>query len=388
MDFHRHTRDYDPDDLDLNDPTLERFPSNREEIFDTVRRIETGLNEDRASFEGLPPSPIFGTGRRSSDGSGDRVSLSPSASPTVPRAGGRLDIPRGSQGYETPERSASMVSLQSIVEETAVDDEEDEHPLVLRPSPLAKSKPTLEPPASDDDEGVEFGETKKSPKSGDVSPSGYLTPDRAASPAPPDSPIEPAPNTALPIPVTESGDEDTVRSLEENGSTEVLKENIKAESPSIVVHQAEPPEMKNGNILSPFQGPSGTSGTSNHDDASAPTSKADQEPHAAERSHDDGMEEAEGKQSRTRSREGGHGTGTTSGADAATTSGRDTTVTGSLTKRQASESAERATTPTSVHSTGMDAAKRGTWFQAFFRLVFVEWIGGLINRLWGGFRKG
>jgi len=46
-DHHRDSKvledeDIDQDDIDVNDPTLERFPSNREDIIDTVRKLETG----------------------------------------------------------------------------------------------------------------------------------------------------------------------------------------------------------------------------------------------------------------------------------------------------------------------------------------------------------
>ncbi|CAK7232728.1 hypothetical protein SCUCBS95973_008356 [Sporothrix curviconia] len=45
-------------DFDPADPTLERFPSNREEILSRVRTLETGLDEDVATYEGYPASPI------------------------------------------------------------------------------------------------------------------------------------------------------------------------------------------------------------------------------------------------------------------------------------------------------------------------------------------
>jgi hypothetical protein len=39
---HSEDKDIDLDSIDVNDPTLERFPSNREAIIDTVRKLETG----------------------------------------------------------------------------------------------------------------------------------------------------------------------------------------------------------------------------------------------------------------------------------------------------------------------------------------------------------
>jgi len=46
---------------------------------------------------------------------------------------------------------------------------------------------------------------------------------------------------------------------------------------------------------------------------------------------------------------------------------------------------ERPLTPTSMHSAGKDAKSRN-FLKAFWRVVFVEWIGGLIMRLCGGNR--
>ncbi len=118
-------------------------------------RLKTGLNEDRPSFEGVPPSLVVGPGKRSSIDSGtDYLSVSPGASPTIPRAVRRLDIPYGA---ETPRRSSSLTSLHSIVEETGVDDEAEEQPAVFRPSAGTESISALNSSTSDEDEGVVLG---------------------------------------------------------------------------------------------------------------------------------------------------------------------------------------------------------------------------------------
>src|SRR4051812_32804310 len=49
-DYHHESRtpedkDIDSEDIDINDPTLERFPSNREAIINTVRKLESGKRQ-------------------------------------------------------------------------------------------------------------------------------------------------------------------------------------------------------------------------------------------------------------------------------------------------------------------------------------------------------
>jgi hypothetical protein len=54
-------------------------------------------------------------------------------------------------------------------------------------------------------------------------------------------------------------------------------------------------------------------------------------------------------------------------------------------RQQSPERAERPLTPSSVRSAGKDA-KSQNFLKAFWRVVFVDWIGGLIIRLCGGSR--
>jgi hypothetical protein len=55
-------------------------------------------------------------------------------------------------------------------------------------------------------------------------------------------------------------------------------------------------------------------------------------------------------------------------------------------RQQSPERAERPLTPNSVRSAGKDA-KSQNFLKAFWRVVFVDWIGGLITRLCGGSRS-
>ncbi|CAK7268792.1 hypothetical protein SEPCBS119000_003243 [Sporothrix epigloea] len=109
----------DDSDFDPADPTLERFPSRREEILRKVRTLETGLDEDVTTFEGYPASPVVSTRRKSSLGQADAVIDPLPLTPVSPRqtASRQLDSRRDSLV-----RDHSPSSLQCIPEETNPDD--------------------------------------------------------------------------------------------------------------------------------------------------------------------------------------------------------------------------------------------------------------------------
>ncbi|KAJ4304436.1 hypothetical protein N0V88_002049 [Collariella sp. IMI 366227] len=154
------TEEIDYDNIDLNDPTLERFPSARDDIIDAVRKIETGLEADQASFDGYAPSPVVNPSRRGTeDITGDFLLTAPQVLSPSQRA--LKKSPRGSIG------SIPAVSLHSIseAEEPVVDEEEEEEeeedeeeqaspkPAVVFSNPL-KSKPKHLKLPSSEDEGV------------------------------------------------------------------------------------------------------------------------------------------------------------------------------------------------------------------------------------------
>jgi hypothetical protein len=56
-------------------------------------------------------------------------------------------------------------------------------------------------------------------------------------------------------------------------------------------------------------------------------------------------------------------------------------------KQPKSQSRERPVTPTSMRSASKDAKSKNL-LKAFWRVVFVDWIGGLIRALCGGGRGG
>ncbi|KUI64780.1 Midasin [Cytospora mali] len=393
---------------DFGDPTLERFPSTRDEIMTTVRKVGSGLNPDQTAFEGAPPSPVVRSRNPSiADVLGETQSSE--ESPKSTRGPRRLSAPRPSSRGSISDRSLSVVSLGSIAE-GAEGDEANHHaieeenadnalvedgkadniapvaeqaeqaetaeeaisaakeaegemalnptkpalrPVVTVPSPSVQASNSLLSPVSDEDEAIVIKNSKDKDKSSETGQSGYLTPERAMTPKPeePSSPREPAPNSATPV-----AEEDVA---EENVDT--VDSTAKAEpavptppSPSIVISKA--PD----------------------------TQPVEELPQAAWSSSEDGPKDIEVTSSNSGI------TGTESRTDtAATSSGVEDSQAGSLRKRPAQQNnpIDRAGTPGSITDTGREAAKSGNWFTAFFRLIFVDWVGGFVSRLCGGKRK-
>ena len=361
--------DYDLDEFDLEDPTLERFPSNREEILETVRKIETGLEEDRPYFEGVPPSPVVGPGLSLDDLGIDQLSTSPSVSPVVPRAVRRLGIPRVSLGSESPERSASVASLHSIVEESGADGE-DEDDVPDRPGGAPADQADRLHTSSDDDEGIALN--IKGPKRSVKAPdekgaSGQATPQRAPSPGRPRTPVK-------------------------------ATEEPKVTSPRIVVHSAESTE--NGRDASSVPKPNGAANEVVKANAAASSTETTQIPqHSYENPTQSRPEEdapsyvnAQQNADQAPTEPSGQPDGRKAAqpVDTATSSSVEPSTTGAETKavkRSGGEIARRPATPMSVPFPGLDEARHGNWVTAFLRMVFVDWIGGFIQRLFGGGRQ-
>jgi hypothetical protein len=66
---HIPKRSYElPEEIDLNDPSIEDFPCEREAILKQLRTTATRLNEDETRFDGEPYSPVVGSVRRGENG--------------------------------------------------------------------------------------------------------------------------------------------------------------------------------------------------------------------------------------------------------------------------------------------------------------------------------
>jgi len=318
--------DLDLDSIDVNDPTLERFPSKREEIIDTVRKLETGLGEDHASFEGVPPSPVVGMLRHGTDDPIGDMLLSPiPVSPVQPRVVRRLDVtppPRGSIGSA----HSSAVSLHAIDETEeleAVEEEGRRSPVVRlaagrRLSPLRAS---FKSPGSDEDEGVVIKEptTPRAPKKEN---GGLLPPEFPRAPNHNTSQSSSETNGKIPNGSSAKPTEHDQSSRRET-TEPTTPVGAPSESPRIVVEAAEQAGALNG-----AAGEASTTALNVHSGSPA------------------------------RLRKVGNG------------------------------QADRSNAPaTPIPSAAIPAKHERGWFKTFFKLLFVDWIGGFITRLCGGRRK-
>ncbi|KAK0722733.1 hypothetical protein B0T26DRAFT_674406 [Lasiosphaeria miniovina] len=345
----KEEEDLDLDNIDVNDPTLERFPSNREEIIDTVRKIETGLSEDQPAFEAVPPSPIVTSLRPGAEDilGGDHFLSSPIAaspivvSPLFPRAQRRLAVPRSPRGSISSAHSSAL-SLQSISEgeEPSGSDQSRSSPAMLSSDPpkLSQSYYVVSP-GSDEDEGIDLKTGNGSPKgqNGDL-----LAPDwMAALPqqATLKSQSEPAPGVSDSAkPQTSNGK--AVAGPASGKPIPTESERPRTQSPRIVIEHVKDA------------------------DGDADSHHSDEDGH---------IEHANGTGGET--------------YNEATAETADAGDSGQLRKRKRAASGERPETPVSTHSTSIHTDRGGGWFRAFFRLLFVDWIGGFLGRLCGGRRK-
>lgn len=336
----------DDEEIDLNDPTLERFPSNREEIIDTVRKLEGGLNEDHADVEGLVPlSPVVGpSGPQNHDLVGDFLVSSPAvSSPIVTRGSGSgsrlLSLPRASFGSINSDR-ASALSLDSISEaEEARDEAELDQPPVLS-TPKPRKHPAEDDPkspTSDDDEGIVMKSgSAQNGNSSEVSPS-EVTPVR--TPGGDGTPKTPPAETRTEDHHDSSGVQPEIKLVPASEATETQTPEVAPKingergsgSPRIVIQNEETGE-----------------GAENHAEESADTSAP-------------------------------------ATADTTKATGADNGAQSQLRRRVVPP--DRVATPSSINEAHIQAAKSGNWFRSFFKVLFVDWIGGFINKLFGRKRE-
>jgi hypothetical protein len=149
------TQDFDPNKVDLNDPTLERFPSARDDIMDAVRKLESGLPTDHASVDGKYCSPVINPSRRGTEDITGDFSLGPPPAPSPPTQRAPKKSPRGSIGSANATASLHSISeSEEPSEEPAAEEESPFRPAVVFSNPLKAKPKHLNLPTSDEDEGV------------------------------------------------------------------------------------------------------------------------------------------------------------------------------------------------------------------------------------------
>lgn len=390
--IHGHSRE------DFDDPTLEKFPSTKEEIISAVRKVETGLNEDHTSVSGVPPSPMFhpvdaGIANIRSNLNdrdenpayhGQIYNLIVPQSPTQQSLGARSlsavslgSIDEGLEGEEEKSKNAEIepsVEQADTVDNTLEFAKENGHgssltapkpglePLITVPSPSTKADAGLLSPTSDEDEAVVLKSAKGKDKSTE---SGYLTPERAATPIPEElgSPREPPPNTSDPVYEPDSQVEDP--ETEFSAITSVPK------SPQIVVSKVDDNHSEEDLLPAPSISDNDPNHQDNRQTDINDSSKDDEaSKHSEPSSHEN--------------RQDGSRTETVASSTAI-----EENQAASLKKRSAAQNnpIDRTGTPKSITDAGRDVGKSGSWISAFFRLIFIELVGGFVRRLFGGRRK-
>jgi hypothetical protein len=457
-----YASEYDPDNIDLNDPTLERFPSNREEIIDVVRKLEGGLNEDQSDVEGLvPPSPIVGpSGPQNHDMLGDFLVSSPVvASPIIAGRGSRLlGLPgRSSLGSISSDRlsAASLGSISEAEEEETEGDDELSVPIILTPKPgKHQSKDDVTSPTREDDEGIVMRSGDDKPRGGspidDPEPQASGADNSSSDPigepqTERDAPSsaakptiefeEPSDNSGTQTPAPRAPEnagkrnkqsqfqrtDRTTRSVSANAWAAAVQAKDVATNKEMMAHREAQDQALQAQGLTPedVQAPIKDTWrpTKLDDDGRRKNEKAQQTYHATKApggnkpsepptsptehhqpASDDGQTaspdivlqtaEETGQSSKSPSQTS-KSTDDNAGEDAATatakSTGADTGAQSSQLKKRTA-GPERTGTPISIHDTGIQAAKSGNWFRSFFRMIFVDWIGGLIRNLFGGKR--
>lgn len=269
--------------------------------------------------------------------------------------------------------------------------------LVTVPSPSVKPNTALLSPVTDDDEAVVVKSIKGEEE---TTKSGYLTPERAATPQPedPGSPREPAPNTADPVadPVSESS----------ASEAEVEAPLTQPKSPQIVV--SKPQETRPDEELLPAASLGEAGDESSHAAQDGETVQKGDKPSS------EGVDQASQEADGTSQLPEPNGAGEGSSQDVETSSSIQTSDTvdnsqeaGSLSENTAMTSAieenqvptlkkrsvarpdptDRTGTPVSITDSHKEAAKGGNWFSAFLRLIFIDFFGGFVRKLTGGGRK-
>lgn len=241
-------------------------------------------------------------------------------------------------------------------------------PLITVPSPSTKPSTGLLSPISDDDEAVVLKNSKNKDKNPDsAARPGYLTPERATTPKleEPGSPREPPPNTADPV-----AEYDLEKDVPEPSAASAPAE---PRSPQIVVSRAEEtqPEVE---LL-----PASSLDEIRDDETETLTVLKEENPKAVEATLNTQPSSVVKKTPEA----GSHTQPATS------SSALDERQTGSLKQRSVAKPnpADRTDTPTSITDDHIEAAKSGNWLSAFFRLIFIDLVGGLVSRICGGRRK-
>jgi hypothetical protein len=212
--------------IDLDDPSIEEFPLEREAIFEQVLSCQRRLSEDPTAVEGVPPSPVVGH-----NGHPERFDL-PAVSPNV--------LTRNDQ------RSPSLLSIQ---EEDGDDFHKEELWALPRSITQPKSEPDLKEATAKDEreKSVEVHEiSAESPPVGIIESAAHNYSERQV-----DGPhISPGP---VELPETPFGADENKQLDSEDGSPQEIVSP--KEGPSITVLPSTPGTSMKNRGSDPFDKP-------------------------------------------------------------------------------------------------------------------------------------
>lgn len=108
------SRDYTIDQVDINDPSIEKFPSDKTSVFDSLRKIQSSLTADQISVDESPAFSNLDFRRGSVDSLEDGGTSTGSMSPTSPTS---LRKRESRVSHSSFGKTKSAISLTSIAEE-------------------------------------------------------------------------------------------------------------------------------------------------------------------------------------------------------------------------------------------------------------------------------
>uniref|UniRef100_A0A8H7NAF3 AMP-activated protein kinase glycogen-binding domain-containing protein n=1 Tax=Bionectria ochroleuca TaxID=29856 RepID=A0A8H7NAF3_BIOOC len=150
----KESKDYSLDEVDINDPTIESFPSDRSSVMDALRKIRSSVDSQPISIETSSPIAME---------HGDDFAISGSLSPKSPASSA---IREGRLSHSSYGNKRSTASLTSIAEE-------DSKPIQTSNLGSKSGKPRTartsfgevfelsQTPPSDDDKGMIMKQKKK-----------------------------------------------------------------------------------------------------------------------------------------------------------------------------------------------------------------------------------
>jgi len=381
--------------VDWNDPSIEIFPTDRTSILDTIRRLSERLPEDVPDLDIVPPSPVIGPNGQPLEG------RSPAPSPAV--VAHQISPSLDSITEENDDLQETLVSMPKVSKLTSINGGKENKALGERlDDSIAAPKETEKANLDGPHEAVE-PESTKSTEIGSEN-----------VPTKPSVEVEPAMQAKDEVESKETPDGNLAeenRQPELSNITEVEEATVEKteESPSVEVPQAsgEPEltskEQREERTAAPEEISSEVNEVGPETPPPAPVEQTSSEkPHFPlpttpfvvgdrQLGHDDEVREiaTDGDSPNITVQPATPAALKTEFVQKPLDAAKSTAIEEEngrqvkSRKNPRSQSPERPITPSSMRSATRDTKSKNI-LKAFWRVVFVDWIGGLIRALCGG----